>query len=125
MLKYAFAGLAAVLMSGAIHIYAQGPSRTSREATGTPVVACADLTGRTLDGSASITQATRVTGGTIVISPTVTLTDLPPFCRVQAVSKPSPDSNIVFEVWLPEPANWNSKFLSSGEGGFAGGRYCG
>ena len=30
------------------------------------MVACADLAGRTLDGSASITQATRVTGGTIV-----------------------------------------------------------
>jgi feruloyl esterase len=50
----------------------------------------------------------------------MTLTNLPAFCRVQGVSKPSADSNIVFEVWLPEPANWNGKFLSSGEGGFAG-----
>src|SRR5438094_900610 len=35
MLKYAFAGLAAVLMSGAIHIYAQGPSRNRVERHGT------------------------------------------------------------------------------------------
>ncbi len=74
----------------------------------------------TFDGAASITSATLVTSGTLVVSPTVTLTNLPPFCRVEGVSKPSPDSNIVFEVWLPQPANWNTRFLSSGEGGFAG-----
>ena len=41
------------------------------------------------------------------------------FCRVVGVSKPSSDSNINFEVWLPS-TNWNGKFVSSGEGGFAG-----
>ena len=48
-----------------------------------------------------------------------TLTNLPVFCRVVAVSRPSSDSNINFEVWLPQNT-WNGKFLSSGEGGFAG-----
>jgi feruloyl esterase len=39
---------------------------------------------------------------------------------VQGVSKPSQESDIRFEVWLPQPAAWNRKFLSTGEGGFAG-----
>ena len=39
---------------------------------------------------------------------------------MQGVSKPSADSDIRFEVWLPQPAAWNRKFLSTGEGGFAG-----
>src|SRR5260370_36034 len=46
------------------------------------------------------------------------LTDLPEFCRVQGVSKPSSDSNIYYEVWLP--TQWNGRFLSSGEGGYVG-----
>src|SRR5215216_4391718 len=43
---------------------------------------------------------------------------LPPHCRVAAVAKPSPDSNIEFEVWLPE--TWNGKFEAVGGGGWAG-----
>jgi hypothetical protein len=46
-------------------------------------------------------------------------TGLPAFCRVQAVAKPSADSNIGFEVWLPV-ANWNGKYFGIGNGGFAG-----
>ena len=114
MVKHTSLGLVVALASAAIGIQAQGSPQTPR------VPGCADLTGRTLDGSASITSATLVTSGTLAVSPTVTLTNLPPFCRVQGVSKPSADSNIVFEVWLPQPAEWNGKFLSSGEGGFAG-----
>lgn len=44
---------------------------------------------------------------------------LPAFCRVQAVSNPSADSDIPIEVWLPA-ANWNGRFLGLGNGGFAG-----
>jgi len=35
------------------------------------------------------------------------------------VSTPTSASNINFEVWLPQ-STWNGKFLSSGEGGYAG-----
>lgn len=45
--------------------------------------------------------------------------ELPSFCRVAAVSKPSADSEIQFEVWLPA-AGWNGKFQGIGNGGFAG-----
>lgn len=44
---------------------------------------------------------------------------LPAFCRVSAVSRPSSDSKIVIEAWLPLQG-WNSRFLGVGNGGFAG-----
>ena len=45
--------------------------------------------------------------------------NLPAFCRVAGSIKPSSDSDIRFEVWLPA-ANWNGKFQGVGNGGFAG-----
>jgi tannase/feruloyl esterase len=119
MSKFAWScGLALLLAAGAAHLAAQGPSPRPREA-GAPL-ACADLTRLSLLNGTTITAATLVTDGTLAVSPTSTLSNLPAFCRVQGVSRPSTDSNIQFEVWLPQPGNWNSKFLSSGEGGFAG-----
>ena len=44
---------------------------------------------------------------------------LPAFCRVSALSKPSPDSEIKIEVWMPA-SGWNGKFRGLGNGGFAG-----
>src|SRR5262245_14466024 len=35
--------------------------------------------------------------------------DLPAFCRVTATLKPTTDSDINIEVWLPA-SNWNGKF---------------
>ena len=44
---------------------------------------------------------------------------LPAFCRVQGVIRPSSDSNIEFEVWMPI-SGWNGRYLGVGNGGFAG-----
>ena len=44
---------------------------------------------------------------------------LPAFCRVVAEVKPTPDSDIKMEVWLPV-AGWNGKLQGIGNGGFAG-----
>src|SRR5437899_8944188 len=44
---------------------------------------------------------------------------LPAFCRVAATIKPSSDSDIKVEVWLPL-AGWNGKFQAVGNGGWAG-----
>ena len=44
---------------------------------------------------------------------------LPAHCRVQGVLKPTPDSEIAFEVWLPAEG-WNGRFQGVGNGGFAG-----
>src|SRR5215204_4401184 len=46
-------------------------------------------------------------------------TDLPAFCRVAATLKPSPDSDIKIEVWLPS-SGWNGKFQATGNGGWNG-----
>ena len=44
---------------------------------------------------------------------------LPAFCRVALTSKPTADSDIKIEVWLPA-SGWNGKFLAVGNGGWAG-----
>lgn len=44
---------------------------------------------------------------------------LPAFCRVVAEAKPTPDSDIKLEVWLPV-SGWNGKLQGIGNGGFAG-----
>ena len=44
---------------------------------------------------------------------------LPAFCRVAATIKPTPDSDIKIEVWLPA-SGWNGKYQAVGNGGWAG-----
>ena len=44
---------------------------------------------------------------------------LPAFCRVIAEDKPTADSYIKIEVWMPS-SGWNGKFRGQGNGGFAG-----
>src|SRR5882672_12169795 len=43
---------------------------------------------------------------------------VPARCRINAILRPSPDSEIEMEAWLPE--NWNGKFQFVGGGGWAG-----
>ncbi len=45
--------------------------------------------------------------------------NVPAFCRVVAAAKPSADSEIKIEVWLPA-SGWNGKLQGIGNGGFAG-----
>ena len=45
--------------------------------------------------------------------------NLPAFCRVAATLKPSNDSDIKIEVWMPA-SGWNGKFQGVGNGGWAG-----
>jgi hypothetical protein len=44
---------------------------------------------------------------------------LPAFCRVVAEAKPTADSDIKIEVWMPA-SDWNGKLQGIGNGGFAG-----
>jgi feruloyl esterase len=44
---------------------------------------------------------------------------LPAFCRVAATMKPTADSDIKIEVWMPA-SGWNGKFEAVGNGGWAG-----
>ena len=56
--------------------------------------------------------------------------NVPAFCRVQASLKPTSDSDIRMELWLPASADgsgeagrtaWNGKFRGTGNGGLGGG----
>jgi feruloyl esterase len=76
-----------------------------------------------MDG-ATITAAQKVAAGRFIPSGAVpaaaaTYVKLPAFCRVEATLKPSADSDIRIEVWLPS-AGWNGKLVESGNGSFAG-----
>src|SRR5262245_19944215 len=43
--------------------------------------------------------------------------NIPAHCRVQMILKPTSDSLINMELWLPVK-NWNGKFMGVGNGGF-------
>ncbi|MDE3196931.1 MAG: tannase/feruloyl esterase family alpha/beta hydrolase, partial [Acidobacteriota bacterium] len=46
--------------------------------------------------------------------------NLPAFCRVAATLRPSSDSDIKMELWLPAPVTWNGKYEANGNGGWSG-----
>jgi hypothetical protein len=83
---------------------------------------CETMASLTLSG-ASITSATSVATGAFkpLSGPGQPAPNyaLPAFCRVLGVAKPTSDSDIKFEVWLPA-SGWNGKFEQVGNGGFAG-----
>jgi len=87
-------GCAAAVLMGSAAALARDRDAGSR-------VSCSGLTSLTFEGNTGITAATVVTSGTLVTPAGQTLTNLPSFCRAQGVSRPSSDSNIYFEVWLP------------------------
>jgi len=68
----------------------------------------------------SITAAKVIPAGTFKEPGTAgELPGLPAFCRVLAQLKPTTDSDIGIEVWLPV-SGWNGKFLAVGSGGWGG-----
>ena len=70
-------------------------------------------------GNASVARAESIAAGTFKAPGGKAMPNLPAFCRVTGVIKPSSDSDIQFEVWMPA-SNWNGKFQGVGNGGFAG-----
>ncbi len=82
---------------------------------------CDGLTGLALP-QASITSAALVPAGDFnaQAGPVKTSLHLPEYCRVQGVARPTNDSEIKFEVWLPAARSWNGKFEQIGNGGYAG-----
>jgi feruloyl esterase len=85
--------------------------------------ACADLLQLTLPMT-TITSASVVAAGTFKgpgggpTTAQAVYARLPEFCRVAATLRPSADSDIKIEVWLP--AQWNGKFQAVGNGAWAG-----
>jgi hypothetical protein len=83
---------------------------------------CEDLTKLRLT-NATVTSATSFAAGAFKPPTDPYLSrlrgDMPAFCRVAGVAKPTSDSEIKFEVWLPAFV-WNGKYEQVGNGGLAG-----
>jgi feruloyl esterase len=43
-----------------------------------------------------------------------------PFCRVRGLIRPTADSNIFFEVWMPPSEIWNGSYQGNAPGGYVG-----
>jgi len=67
----------------------------------------------------TITLAKLIPAGTFAPPGGRAIDDLPAFCEVHGVLKPTDVSVIHFEVWLPA-ANWNGRLEGVGNGGLAG-----
>jgi len=67
----------------------------------------------------TITLAQPVTAGEWPMPAGVFPNQNPPFCRVTATLRPTSDSDIQIEVWLPD-RDWNGKYQALGNGGWSG-----
>jgi hypothetical protein len=67
----------------------------------------------------TIKTAVAVPAGSFTPPGTPPIPNMPAFCRVAGAIKPTEDSDIEFEVWMPA-SGWNGKFQGVGNGGFAG-----
>ena len=43
-----------------------------------------------------------------------------PFCRVRGLLRPTADSTIYFEIWMPPAQNWNGGYQGNAPGGYVG-----
>lgn len=101
-------------------------TQPASSAKGTGATACERLAKVDFPG-VSITMATPVAAGGFAGPPQaftgVDLSSyykkLPAFCRVVAEAKPTAESDIKIEVWMPLEG-WNGKLQGLGNGGFAG-----
>ena len=82
---------------------------------------CGDLAGKVF-GPAKIVTATTVSPPSSLLGadPQKPVAINANFCRVQGIIKPTADSDIKFEVWLPPQSAWNGRYGAIGNGGFAG-----
>lgn len=90
---------------------------------------CESLTSLKLPNT-TITSATMVPEGPFVApaggrgaaanAPAAPPIIVPAHCDVRGTTRPTPDSEIKFAVWLPTASAWNGKYRQEGNGGFAG-----
>jgi feruloyl esterase len=68
----------------------------------------------------TIDSATNMAAGPFRPPGSTEALDTPAFCRVVATARPTPDSIIHFEVWIPAVGSWNRNFEGVGNGGYSG-----
>jgi len=92
-------------------------------AVGTPAAtngtACANLAALTIP-NITVRAAALVPAGPFAPPGAQNSITLPAFCRVEATARPTTDSDIKFEVWIPPVDAWNGKFQGVGNGGYQG-----
>src|SRR5216683_806594 len=108
MRRSVFAVFSAVLLGFAV---AARPAAAARS--------CETLTTLALPNNTTVTSATFVPAGPFVRPGSTAPVNVPAFCRVAGVSRPTSDSLIKFEVWMPA-AGWNGKLDHGGNGGYGG-----
>jgi len=81
--------------------------------------ACASLAALTIPG-VSVRSAAVVPAGPFTPPGARQEMTLPAFCRIDSVARPTSDSEIKFEVWIPPAEAWNGKFEGVGNGGYSG-----
>lgn len=81
---------------------------------------CEELGGGARVGQAVVVLAQPVAAGDYTAADGVKLTGLPSFCRIFAVASAETGSHILIELWMPDAAGWNGKFLGIGNAGHAG-----
>jgi feruloyl esterase len=91
-------------------------------AAGTPT-SCESLSAFAYPNT-TINSASSQPGGPYVAADAwhLVFTDLPPYCQVTATIKPTADSTINVQVWMPT-SRYNGRFLGTGNGGYAGGYF--
>jgi feruloyl esterase len=111
----AVAGVLAVAVAGSV---------LAQDARSSAPMACADLKSVRVPKTV-VAVAQSVAAGQFrppeqpAFGPPVDYSRLPSFCRVAGTIRATAESDIRFELWLPE--QWNGKFLQTGNGGAAGG----
>ena len=97
--------LAAIVLLPSLAVRAQQP--------------CESLAGLKLE-RATVTSAVAFPEGPVsaAASPNTPPPTAPARCVVKGIARPSADSEIKFEVWLP--VRWNGKYRQAGNGGWAG-----
>jgi feruloyl esterase len=81
--------------------------------------ACASLAALTIP-AVTIKSATAMAAGAFTPPGAQSALTLPAFCRVEATARPTSDSEIKFEVWIPALDAWNGKLEGVGNGGYSG-----
>lgn len=97
-----------------------GAIRTAARATATRSGNCEALAGRSLAGAWILSSQPVAAGTTVNSQYGGSATTTAPMCRVKGQLRPTSDSDIRFEVWLPTAANWNHLYQGIGGGGNAG-----
>jgi feruloyl esterase len=81
--------------------------------------ACSSLAALTIP-TITIRSATATAAGPFTPPGASSAMTLPSFCRVEATARPTSDSEIKFEVWIPPAEAWNGKLEGVGNGGYSG-----